>query len=144
MDRARKKDRRGTTSCRSHRKSFAKDARGSMSIKAVMWIPLFTFFILLVADVSNVYLKQSEAMRIIQDGNRALSINRLTSPLAAQTAIAQKLALAVPGATVTTGITGNTIITTASLPLRSMTMSSSLPFLGGAVMTVNARHMVEY
>ncbi len=115
-----------------------------MSIEAVLWIPLFTFFILLVTDVSNVYLKQSEAMRILQDGNRALSVSPLLTPAAAQSAITQKLALKVKGATVSTGITGKTIVTTATLPLQSMTMTSALPFLGSSVMTLSTRHMVEY
>ncbi|MBB3712344.1 Flp pilus assembly protein TadG [Limimaricola variabilis] len=120
------------------------DSTGSMSIEAVLWIPLFTFLLMLVVDVSNIYLKQSEALRIVQEGNRALSVNRLSSPLEAQLAIAERLDGAVAGAKVTTAISGDVIVTTVKLPLSAMTLSGSLPLIGNTELTLSSRHRVEY
>ena len=132
---------RGALPCR---RKLWRDTRGSLTIEAVLWIPVFVFLILLVVDVSNIYLKQSEAMRIVQDGNRALSVNALLTPEGAKKAIAKKLSAAVSGATVETDIVDGYIVTNIELPLSAMTISSSLPFAGGKTLALSSRHMVEY
>lgn len=123
---------------------LVQDSRGSLTIEAVLWIPLFVFLILLVVDVSNIYLKQSEAMRIVHAGNRALSVDPLLTPLETKAAITEKLTKAVSGAKADTDIIDGYIVTTVDLPFSAMMISSSLPFIGGKMLKLTARHMVEY
>lgn len=57
-------------------KRFRRDERGSATIEAVLWLPMFVIFFVMIADVSLVFFRQTEVMRVVQDGNRALSVGR--------------------------------------------------------------------
>ena len=57
-------------------KRFRRDERGSATIEAVPWLPLFVIFFVMIADVSLVFFRQTEVLRVVQDGNRALSVGR--------------------------------------------------------------------
>lgn len=63
----------------NHLQGFVKDEDGSYSIEAVIWMPIFAILLALIMNVSVVFFTESQMMRVVQDGNRAFSLGRLTS-----------------------------------------------------------------
>jgi len=50
---------------------------GSISVEAVLWMPVYIFFIALIVDTSMMLHSRSTALRIIQDANRHAVIGYL-------------------------------------------------------------------
>lgn len=53
------------------------DDSGASSVEAVLWIPLFMFFLLLVFDTSMTFMNKSQLYRLTQDANRGFATGRL-------------------------------------------------------------------
>jgi Flp pilus assembly protein TadG len=52
---------------------FFRDVSGSMTVEAVIWLPIFTVCIALIIDIASIYKNKSEVAALIQTANRAYS-----------------------------------------------------------------------
>ena len=58
---------------------FSRDQTGSMTVEGVLWIPAYVFLMVMVADVCFVFYGQANALRLVQDANRAASTGMFTN-----------------------------------------------------------------
>ena len=123
---------------------FAKDESGSSTIEAVLWLPMFMLLLSMVADASFIFHGQAQALRIVQDGNRAFSVGRLEDTAATQAYIRSNLISLSRGARVTTTLSGGIITTTALISVDDLLAIGSVGALTGFDITVKSQHFLEY
>ena len=124
---------------------FAKDERGSATIESLLWFMMFVFLLVLITDVSFIFYGKAQALRIVQDGNRALSIRFLQTPAQTEAFIEARLRQYDPGADATTTLNGTTgvIQTVATLNAEELMAVGSIPGFGDFEFTVTAQHFQE-
>jgi len=52
-------------------KQLRKDEDGFATLEALIWIPIFVFFLVFILDTTFIFFGKAQALRFIQDGNRA-------------------------------------------------------------------------
>lgn len=60
-------------------RDFVRRDDGSQTIEAVIWLPIFVAFLALVIDVSTIYNRQAEMMRVVHDATRSYSTGKIAS-----------------------------------------------------------------
>ena len=124
----------------------AKSEDGSSTIEAVLWVPLLATLLMLVVDTSFVFYGRAQAMRIVQDGNRAYSLGRFESDAEASAFIYDTIKALAPGAEVETVLNTSTgvIATTVKLPVDDLMVAGNVAGLGsGFFVWVTAQHYAE-
>ncbi|MBB3713798.1 Flp pilus assembly protein TadG [Limimaricola variabilis] len=126
--------------------SSKDDEGGNVTIEFVLWVPLVAFLLLLTVDVGQIFLKQAQATRLVQDANRALSVGKIRTTVATETFIKDRLAGFSTAVTAQTTYDPGTgiISTTAKIPLRDLTVTQALPIGQGATVTIQSSHMMEF
>lgn len=124
-------------------KQFHNDERGSATIESLIWIPIFVYLLVLIADVSLVFYGKAQALRIIQDGNRALSVRYLDTTDDAEEFVLAGLASYTDNATVNTSITDGIITTVAAVPARDLMSIGSIPGFNNTTLSISAQHFLE-
>ena len=124
-------------------KNFKDDESGSATIESLLWVPLFVYLLVLITDVSLAFYGKAQALRILQDGNRALSVRRLDDAPAARQYILGLLAEYSTNAQVTTTITDGVITSTAMLPVRDLMAIGSIPGFSQTAINISAQHFLE-
>ncbi|WP_343079674.1 TadE family protein [Ostreiculturibacter nitratireducens] len=124
-------------------RKFRRDTRGSATVEAVLWLPMFFFVLSLAVDASMLFYAHNQVMKIIQDVNRSVSVGRL--PIGqAETAIESRLgqypnAQATPGYDPLTGI----INTTVTVPARDILILDFVPLLRNITISVRSQQYME-
>ena len=128
-------------------KRFVQDDRGSATIESLLWFPLFVYLLLLITDVSFIFYGKAQALRIVQDGNRALSIKYpgVTTAAQAEALITANLQRFDPNPEVDTTINVSTglIQTIATLDASELMAIGSIPGFGDFEFEVVAQHFQE-
>ena len=119
------------------------DESGSASIEAVIWMPVFIFFIALVFDASMIFMNRAHILRAIQDGNRAYAVgahaNLAETEAAIATGIARFGATAEPKST----RQGNVIQSVVSVRAGDLSAVGLLQPFANLQLTVFAHHLIE-
>lgn len=125
-------------------KQLCKAEDGSSTIEALTWIPIFVFFLVLVLDTSFIFFGKAQALRFIQDGNRALSVGALADVGEAELLIKESISHYAPSATVQTVIVdGKVISTTMSIPVTDLMIVGSIPVFDDVIINITAQHFLE-
>jgi Flp pilus assembly protein TadG len=119
---------------------FVRAEEGSATIEALIWLVAFFGLLILVTDASLAFYGKAQAFRIVQDGNRAYSVGRLTTPTATQDWVKRAIAPVAPNATAASVLQGGVISTSLSIPMADLTLFDSL---GTGTVRVRAQHYVE-
>lgn len=122
---------------------FARDEDGSASIESLFWVPVFVFMLVLILDTSFIFFGKSQALRAIQDGNRALSVRAIADEDATEEVIIAAMVDYAPGITVETVIEDGIIISTATMPAKELMIVGSIPVFEDTVISVTAKHFLE-
>ena len=122
---------------------FSRSERGSASIESLFWVPVFAFLLVLVADTSFIFYGKAQALRTIQDGNRALSTGRLDDEAAVQTYVSDTFATFSTNATVSTSINAGIISTTMTVPANDLVSVGSIPGLQNLTIEITAQQFME-
>ena len=125
-------------------KEFRADERGSATVEAVLWLPAFVFLFVMIADVSLVFHRQSQILRVTQDANRAYSVGKLSSNAATEAFIKSALANLSSRVTATTVVTGGIIKSDVRVPVVDLVAVGFFKFLSGYSVSVKAEHFLEY
>lgn len=124
-------------------KVFAED--GTATIEAVLWIPIYGLLLTFIADVSIVFHNQAQVLRIIQDGNRQLSVGRLKTTEETEFFIAEALAGYSENALVTTNLSSTGVIqTSVTVPTEDLNTVGSWARLAEIDLVVSAQHLIEF
>lgn len=116
---------------------------GSVSAEAVIWLPIFCVIIAIVGDTSLVFLRQAEAIRVVQDANRELAVGLLTDEASTEAYIHAGLVNISPNATVTTTITNGIIRTRVQMPASDLTATHFFTALEGISVDFSAEFLSE-
>jgi Flp pilus assembly protein TadG len=125
-------------------KRFRRDERGSATIEAVLWLPMFVIFFVMIADVSLVFFRQTEVLRVVQDGNRALSVGRFGGAAEVEQFVKDTIAPMTTRAQVTTTVNSGVINTKALVPVEDLVAVGMFNFLNGYNIAVQSNHYVEW
>jgi hypothetical protein len=121
----------------------ASDESGSASIEAVMWMPVFIFFIALVFDASMILMNRAHILRAIQDGNRQYAVGAHANLTETEQAI--RLGAARFGADVEPQSTrqGNFVQSVVRVRAGDLSAVGLLQPFANMQLTVFAHHLIE-
>ena len=133
---------------------FVRQEDGSATIESVLWFPVFFLVLLIAVATTQICIGQSRALRVLQDGNRAYALGRITASngktAADNTAtwITARVAAISPKAIVTS-VTSTTdgadmILSTIQMPVGDLTGIKSLSSIVGRYVIVSAQQVKEY
>jgi Flp pilus assembly protein TadG len=124
---------------------FLRDEQGSATIESLLWFPLFIYLLVLITDVSFIFYGKAQALRIVQDGNRAYSIRKVTTPEATEALIRGMLVPYDPSPTVQTTYDSSTGLIQTSVLLNAAELMAvgSIPGFGNFQFEVIAQHFQE-
>ena len=129
--------------------AFRRDEAGSASIEALIWVPIFVFFLVLVIDVSFILFGRAQALQVVQDGNRKLAVGNFSSNnplLEAQTFMQNTLAPYAPNAVVdfpTVDYATGVVTSVVSIPATDLMMVGSIPVFANTQIKIFAQHFLE-
>ncbi len=123
---------------------FATEEKGSSTIEAILWLPVFFGFFALVADASFMFFGQNKTYRIIQEANRTLSTGYLDSEDEVESYILDQLSDYAPNATVHSEIDLGKVTTQVSIPGSDLTATGLFSSLVNVNVTAQATHFIEY
>lgn len=128
---------------------FRRDEGGTATIEALLWIPMFFFLLIMIVNASFIFYGKSQALRIIQDGNRAYSTGRLATDLATEDYLRTRIGAFAPSvladpALVDTSVTAGIITSVARIPLADMAALKGVSLFTSGTMTVQSQHFREF
>ena len=124
-------------------KRFKEDETGTATIESLLWMPIFFYLFILITDVSFIFYGKAQALRIVQDGNRAYSVDGFADNAAASAYITGQLQQFAPSASATTTINSGIISTTATVPANDLMAVGSIPQFVGLVVNITAQQYQE-
>ncbi len=116
---------------------FLRDRDGSATIEALIWVPVFTFLLGMIADASLMFGAKAEVLRVVQDANRSLSVGKFFTTAEAQDFVEERISEISPNATITTTVTSGVILTTVDMPSSDLTATGF--FDGFAEITIRVQ-----
>ena len=122
---------------------FARREDGTASVESVLWMPIFIALFGLMVDTSLIFFGQSKVLRVIQDGNRNLSIGRLDGEAGAEAYIENTLAALNVTADVTSTVTAGVVHTRVQYDAAQLQALGFFSSLLNLKVTVSADHMLE-
>lgn len=132
-----------TFSLRSGWSNFRRDDRGSFTVEALIWLPIFVVVLCMTADTAMIYAKQSQVMRVVQDANRAYAVGKFADATATQNYILGRVRPMSPGATAVSSLVNGIITTTVTMPARELMATGMLPMRSGSTVRVVLQQMKE-
>ena len=123
---------------------FRRSTDGSATVEAVLWLPLFVLFFVMIADVSFAFHRQTQIMRVVQDGNRAFSVGRLEDVAELETYLKTRLSTFTENAEVTSFIDTGTITTQVRVPIEDVVAVGMFNFLSDYSIGATSHQFIEY
>lgn len=125
---------------------FRKNVRqedGAATVEVVLWLPVMALLFALVADTAMIFGAQAQVVRVVQDGNRAMSTGRIRDPVLVQDTIKAQINGISPGAVVTTTNVDGLISTTVAMPVEDLTATGLVDAFANLTVRVRAQHLSE-
>jgi Flp pilus assembly protein TadG len=122
---------------------FLRRQDGTASVEAVLWMPIFVALFGFIVDTSLIFYGQSKVLRVLQDGNRNLSIGRLADEASTETYITNELAALNVTANVKSKITAGVVRTDVTFPAAQLQALGFFTALLGLTISISAEHMIE-
>jgi len=123
-------------------RTFRKDTKGNVSIEFALWMPVFTLFILFVADVSLAFTRQSGHQDISHDAARIVARHGMSST---EAVLYVKDRARFSGYTpkVEVQITDSDVIVSIIANAKEMAPFGTLGFALGETVTARVKHTLE-
>ena len=129
---------------RKPRAGFLRREDGAVTVEAVLWLPIFIALFAMIVDVTMIMFGQAQALRVVQDANRLVSVGVLKSEEATRTFIQDRLSGLSANIDVQTGVTQGIITTNVTLPSRDLVASGLLNMFTTIPIVVAAQHRAEF
>jgi Flp pilus assembly protein TadG len=121
---------------------FMKADEGSVTIEFVLWLPLFALLLLLAADATLAFMRQSQMWQVSRETARVVSRYGMDEETAeAFAASAAGMGAATPDVDVT--LADSFVTVDMAAPLRAMAPFGILRFVGGEEISVRVTHAME-
>jgi len=123
-------------------KKFKKDEAGSSSVEFVLWIPFLFAFVLIAADASLAFMRQSQMWQVSRETARIVSRHGMTEVTAEQFA-ADKATIGemVPFVDVT--FDSGDVIVSMAMPTQAVAPFGVLNLVAGDFIVTSVTHTVE-
>lgn len=130
-------------------RGFRRDEAGTATIEALLWLPVFFFLLVMIVNGSFIFYGKSQALRIIQDTNRAFSTGRLGNEAAAETYLRSQLGVFAPSvltdlSLVDTSVSGGIITSSARIPLGELAALQTFSLFTTGSLFVQSQHYREF
>lgn len=125
--------------------AFLCNEKGAVTVEGVLWLPVYGFFFVLIADTSLMFNGQAQAQRVIQDLNRLASTGFYISEDEIEDRGAAVLSHLSADADVQVTIdTANGLISTvATIPAGDLMAIGLITKFSNITVTVTAQHIIE-
>ncbi|MBT8415129.1 MAG: pilus assembly protein [Boseongicola sp.] len=120
---------------------FTRCQSGALTVEAVLWVPVYLFLFVFIADVSLIFHGQAKATRIAYDGNRMASVGSFETASETSSAIRGRVQLFSPQATVNTVFGSNEVTTTVVMPAADLAAIGLIGRIVDLDVTVQSVHM---
>lgn len=117
---------------------------GAVTVEAVLWLPVFIFFFALIVDAVMIMAGQAQALRVVQDANRGVSVGLFQSREETQDFVKASLSRLSPNALVVTDVSQGIIYTTVTMPSSDLVASGMLNHFTRLDINVRAQHLAEF
>ena len=97
-----------------------------------------------MVDASMIFNGHSRVMRVVQDGNRNLSVGRLNTELEVENWISTQLASLSNNVSVSTNITAGVATSTAYVPAVDLEILGMFSALNTMTISVTSQHYIEF
>ena len=124
-------------------RAFARKERGSATIEAVLWTPIFLLLFGLLTDTSLIFGRQAEILRVVQDANRSLAVGHFLTVAEAKAYISTKVATFSRHSTVLVAINQGIISSSVSMPATDLTVTGLFQAFSNLTISVAASQMLE-
>lgn len=132
-----------STTIRQKMRRMWRGEQGGATIEFVIWVPVFGLLLGLITDTSLIFGGQADALRVVQDANRALSIGHIKSIEEAETYVLTHVAGLSPRATVITTVDHGMINTVLTMPAADLTATGLFAGFSGLNIRVASEFMSE-
>jgi Flp pilus assembly protein TadG len=122
---------------------FRRRQHGSMTLEAVLWVPLFLAFFTILADVALMFHGQAMAQRIIQDANRNASSGLLKNRQLVEADILARVRTFSPNARVQTDYGTDYVRSTVAMPARDLVAVGLFTAFANLDIPASAYHRLE-
>ncbi len=123
---------------------FRSDSKGSATIEAVLWLPMFIAIFALMADAAMIFNGHSRVMRVVQDANRNLSIGRLDTEDETEEYIVASLSTLSPNAVANTQIVAGVVTTVVTVPATDLEILGMFSSLNSIDLQIRSQHLIEF
>lgn len=129
----------------SRLRRFLRCEDGSSTLEALIWMPIIVYLLVMIADFSFVFFEKAQALRVIQDSNRALSVGHVKTTSEVEELIRTGMSHVTENVNVNTTVDLNTGIIKSVLTLSAadLTAVGSIPALERLDIVVAAQHFLE-
>lgn len=124
-------------------RSFRQSEDGTATVEAVIWLPIFFLVLFLMVDAAMMFSGQSQALRVVQDANRNMSIGRFRTTAETENYIEQHLARFSAEVNAVSTVTAGIVTTTVTLPARDLQLSGFFSAFADLTLSVSADHLIE-
>lgn len=122
---------------------FARDEGGAVTVEAVLWLPIFLIFLMLVADVSMAFYGKAQAFRTIQDANRALAVRRVPDTTAVVAMVENAYQAFAPNAQAASRVDNGVVTTWLRIPVSDLVIFVTLGNILDSDIYVSSSHYLE-
>lgn len=124
---------------------FRDEEDGAATIEMLIWVPTFIFLFVMISDASFIYYGKSQTMRVMQDGNRALSVGAIVDEEALIDRVTTQMTDMGYAGTVTAVIDSATgiVTTTVAVAANELTAVGSIPGLSNFDIVISSSHYLE-
>ena len=131
-----------TVTCR-HLKAFATCESGSSTIEAVVWVPLITYLMTMVADFSFVFYGKANALQLVQDSNRALSVGQVSTTAEVEDLVRKGMGAGAENIVVQTQVDRGIIRTELLVPASVFATVRAVPGLSQIKVAITSQQFLE-
>lgn len=126
-------------------RSFFRSESGSYTIESVIWLPIYVFILAIMMNVSMVFFNESQLLRVVQDGNRSFAVGRITTLVAVEQYVTDRIAYLDVTPTVNSQLVDGIIYTNLSVVATELMPFTMLhKFFSGTNILVSAQQIVEF
>ena len=122
---------------------FTQCQSGALTVESVLWVPIYLFMFVFIADVSLIFHGQAKATRIAYDGNRMASVGAFETATETSEAVLGRIQGFSPSATVNTVFGSDAVTTTVVMPAADLAAIGIIGRLVDLDVTVQSVHMRE-
>jgi Flp pilus assembly protein TadG len=123
---------------------FLRREDGAVTVEAVLWLPIFIAIFALIVDATMIMSGQAQALRVVQDANRLVSVGSIKSEEDTRTFIQTRLSGLSDNIDVQSGVAQGIITTNITMPSRDLVASGLLNVFANITVRVGAQHRAEF